>query len=53
MNYKTQYSPIELLLDGQWRRLNRVLSPAEIQQLGGMLMTTLPAEWNDIIVKKP
>lgn len=51
MNYKTQYSPIELLLDGKWRRLNRILDTEEINKLGTMLMTTLPAEWNDSIIK--
>ncbi|MEN8281779.1 arginyltransferase [Acinetobacter gerneri] len=51
MNYKSQYVPIELLLDGQWRRLNRTLSQEEIEQLGEMLMTTLPSEWNDLIIQ--
>ncbi|MBS6928537.1 MAG: hypothetical protein KH152_08575, partial [Finegoldia magna] len=51
MNYKSQYTPLELLLDGQWRRLNRSLSPEEIQQLGTSLMTTLPSEWNNLIIK--
>lgn len=51
MNYKTQYSPIELLLDGQWRRLNRSLDSKEIKQLGDTLMTTLPSEWNELIIK--
>ena len=32
MNYKSQYVPLELLIDGQWRRLNRVLNREEIQQ---------------------
>lgn len=31
MNYKSQYTPLELLLDGQWRRINRSLSAEEIQ----------------------
>ncbi len=51
MNYKSQYAPFELLLDGQWRRLNRALNAEEIHHLGQMLMTTLPSEWNDFIVK--
>ncbi|SPL70977.1 arginyltransferase [Acinetobacter stercoris] len=51
MNYKSQYVPIELLLDGQWRRLNRSLTSEEIDQLGEMLMTTLPSEWNELIIK--
>ncbi|EMB5792259.1 arginyltransferase [Acinetobacter baumannii] len=51
MNYKSQYTPLELLLDGQWRRLNRSLSPEEINQLGNSLMTTLPSEWNNLIIK--
>lgn len=51
MNYKSQYAPFELLLDGQWRRLNRTLNTQEIEHLGQMLMTTLPSEWNDFIVK--
>lgn len=41
MNYKSQYAPFELLLDGQWRRINRHLDAKEIQELGDMLMTTL------------
>lgn len=49
MNYKTQYSPIELLMDGKWKRLTRQLDEEEVRQLGSMLMTTLPAEWNGII----
>lgn len=51
MNYKSQYSPFELLLDGQWRRINRTLNDEEIKHLGQMLMTTLPSEWNDFIIK--
>lgn len=51
MNYKSQYAPFELLLDGQWRRVNKMLSTEEIDQLGHMLMTTLPSEWNNFIVK--
>lgn len=51
MNYKSQYSPFEVLLDGQWRLINRTLSAEEIKHLGQMLMTTLPSEWNDFIVK--
>ena len=51
MNYKSQYAPIELLLDGQWRRINRHLNAEEITQLGDMLMTTLPSEWNEPILK--
>jgi delta-aminolevulinic acid dehydratase/porphobilinogen synthase len=34
MNYKSQYAPFELLLDGQWRRINRHLDAKEIQELG-------------------
>lgn len=49
MNYKSQYVPFELLLDGQWRRVNKTLSDEEIQHLGQMLMTTLPSEWNDFV----
>ena len=51
MNYKSQYVPLELLIDGQWRRLNRMLNPEEIQQLGNSLMTTLPSGWNNPIIK--
>ncbi|CAG67786.1 MULTISPECIES: arginyltransferase [Acinetobacter] len=51
MNYKSQYIPLELLLDGQWRRLNRALSQEEISQLGESLMTILPSEWNSMIIK--
>ena len=39
------------LLDGQWRRLNRPLSEKEIHQLGNSLMSTLPSEWDDLIIK--
>lgn len=49
MNYKTQFNPIELLLEGKWKRLTRQLNEQEVHQLGSMLMTTLPAEWNGII----
>lgn len=51
MNYKSEYAPFELLLDGQWRRVSRSLESAEIEHLGQMLMTTLPADWNDSILK--
>ncbi|AUX86378.1 arginyltransferase [Acinetobacter tandoii] len=51
MNYKSQYTPLELLLDGQWRRINRSLSAEEIQLLGNSLMTTLPSGWNNSIIK--
>lgn len=51
MNYKSQYVPLELLIDGQWRRLNRSLSSEEIRQLGDSLMTTLPSGWNNSIIK--
>lgn len=51
MNYKSQYIPLELLLDGQWRRLNRALSQEEIDQLGESLMTILPSEWNSLLIK--
>lgn len=51
MNYKSQYVPLELLIDGQWRRLNRSLSSEEIRQLGNSLMTTLPSGWNNSIIK--
>ena len=51
MNYKSQYSPFEVLLDGQWRLINRKLSDEEIKHLGQILMTTLPSEWESFIVK--
>ena len=51
MNYKSQYVPLELLIDGQWRRLNRILNAEEIEQLGRSLMTTLPSGWNNSIIK--
>ena len=51
MNYKSQYSPFEILLDGQWRLINRKLSDEEIKHLGQILMTTLPSEWESFIVK--
>ncbi|WP_343598445.1 arginyltransferase [Acinetobacter sp.] len=49
MNYKCQYIPFELLIDGQWRRLNRQLSEDEIQKLGESFMTIFPTEWNSVI----
>ena len=49
MNYKSQYIPFEVLIDGQWRRLNRALSEQEIDHLGTSLMTTLSSEWNNMI----
>lgn len=51
MNYKSQYAPFELLLDGQWRHISRHLDAEEINKLGNMLMTTLPSEWNEPIIK--
>ena len=51
MNYKSRYLPLELLIDGQWRRLNRPLSATEIEHLGNSLMTTLPSGWNHQIIK--
>lgn len=51
MNYKSQYLPLELLIDGQWRRLNRMLNVQEIEHLGNSLMTTLPSGWNNSIIK--
>ncbi len=51
MNYKSQYVPLDLLIDGQWRRLSRSLNPQEIDQLGRSLMTTLPSGWNHSIIK--
>ncbi len=51
MNYKSQYLPLELLMDGQWRRLNRSLNKSEIYALGDSLMSTLPSEWHQSIVK--
>lgn len=51
MNYKSQYLPLELLIDGQWRRLNRRLNAEEIEHLGNSLMTTLPSGWNNPIIK--
>lgn len=52
MNYKSQYVPFELLLDGQWRRIHKRMEAQEIQHLGDMLMTTLPAEWNEFVSTK-
>ncbi len=51
MNYKSQYTPLELLIDGQWRRLNHQLTSDEIANLGRSLMTTLPSGWNNSIIK--
>ena len=51
MNYKCQYTPFELLLDGQWRRINRRLNVQDIQMLGHSLMTTLPNGWSNPIIK--
>nr|WP_298893033.1 arginyltransferase [uncultured Acinetobacter sp.] len=43
MNYKSHYAPLEILLDGQWHRLNQHLNADEIQRLGDSLLTTLPS----------
>jgi len=51
MNYKSQYTPLEILLDGQWRHLNRSLNAEDIHALGDSLLTTLPSGWNQLIVK--
>jgi leucyl-tRNA---protein transferase len=51
MNYKSQYLPLDLLIDGQWRRLNHTLTQDEINQLGHSLMSTLPNGWNNPIIK--
>ncbi len=42
MNYKTQYTPIEILIDGQWISITEPLNSDEIQRLGDSLSTTLP-----------
>ena len=51
MNYKSQFIPLDLMLDGQWRRLNRTLTEDEIQNLGNSLMSILPTGWNHSIIK--
>ena len=51
MNYKSQYVPLELLIDGQWRRLNRLLNHADLEQLGHSFMSTLPSGWHNPIIK--
>lgn len=51
MNYKCQYTPFELLLDGQWRTIHRALNQVEITQLGNSLLTTLPNDWNNSLIK--
>ena len=51
MNYKSQYVPLDLLIDGQWRRLNRALTKNEIDNLGNSLMSVLPTGWNHSIIK--
>lgn len=51
MNYKSQYAPLEILLDGQWRGLKRALNTDEIQSLGDSLLTTLPSGWNQLFEK--
>ena len=51
MNYKSQFSPWDGLLDDQRRRLNRTLTDEEILQLGNSLMTTLPTGWNHPVIK--
>ena len=51
MNYKSQYVPLDLLIDGQWRRLNRALTKNEIDNLGNSLMSVLPTGWNNTIIK--
>lgn len=42
MSYKAQYTPFEVLLDGQWHTIQNQLSNDEIQRLGDSLLTTLP-----------
>ncbi|GAB3040348.1 arginyltransferase [Acinetobacter apis] len=49
MNYKNQYLPFELLIDGEWHQLNRHLNAEEIESLGTSLMTTFPIGWKAII----
>lgn len=39
MNYKTKFTPLELLLDGQWRRLTYPLTPEEVQHIGSSLLS--------------
>ena len=51
MNYKCQYTPFELLIDGQWRRINRRLNQQDIEQLGHSLMTTLPSSLSSPMIK--
>ncbi len=45
MSYKSQYIPLEILIDGQWVRLNHKLSEENIKKLGESLMTILPKDW--------
>ncbi len=42
MNYKAQYTPIEILIDGEWHSIEKPLAQDEVQRLGDSLLTTLP-----------
>lgn len=51
MNYKSQYSPFDLLIDGQWQTFEKPLNSEQIEQLGESLMTTFPLNWQYHIEK--
>ncbi|MCF9033350.1 arginyltransferase [Acinetobacter nectaris] len=49
MNYKCQYAPFELFIDGQWHTLNKQLSSEDIINLGESLMTSYPTNWSHLL----
>ena len=51
MNYKSQYMPLDILIDGQWRRINESLNSQQVDKLGKSLTTTLSSEWKDLLKK--
>ena len=48
MRYKAQYAPFEVLIDGQWHRLEKPLSDEEIERLGHSLLTAIPQSLSKI-----
>ncbi|MBF7683464.1 arginyltransferase [Acinetobacter sp. B5B] len=49
MNYKSQYLPFDLLIDGEWQTFTRSLTLDEISKLGESLMNQFPANWQEIL----
>ncbi|KAA8735092.1 arginyltransferase [Acinetobacter qingfengensis] len=46
MTYKIQYTPLEVLLDGQWLRFSHHLTQEEVEQIGTSLINTFPSRVN-------